>query len=132
MGRYTLGTIRKFRTAQFTVIVDAVEEDSPDISFDETGETRTNLENGTWIIFCARARVIHKTLGEIASDYLGNCIYESLDAFMDHKECGAENKRLAAAGEKSRCGSYFRDMIRTVCNEARAALVGAQSIKVRK
>jgi hypothetical protein len=114
------------------VIVDAIDEDSPDISFDETDETRTKLENGTWVIFCARARVIHDTLGEIASDYLGNCIYESLDAFMDHKECGARNKQLAAAGHEGRCGSYFRDMIRTVCREARAAIENAQTIKVRK
>lgn len=131
MSRYVLGEIRRFRTAQFTLIVDAIEEDSPDISFDETNETREKIESGEWQIFTVRARVIHDELGEIASDYLGNCIYESLSAFMDHKECGRENKRLAAAGERGCCGSYFRDMIREVCREARKAIRGAQSIRVR-
>jgi hypothetical protein len=131
MSRYSLGTIRKFRTAQFTVIVDAIGEDSPDISFDKTDETRTKLYTGEWIIFCARARVIHDTLGEIASDYLGDCIYESLGAFMDHKECGAQNRRWRNAGEAGRCGSYFHDMVKTVCHEARTVIKGAQAIKVR-
>jgi hypothetical protein len=129
--KHSIGTIREFRTAQFTVIVDAVEEDSPDISFDETTETSDKIESGEWMIFCARARVIHDELGEVASDYLGNCIYESLDAFMDHKECGAQNRARAVAGEQGRCGSYFRDMIRSVCTEARTAIRNAQTIRVR-
>lgn len=128
---YVLGTIRKFRTAQFTVIVDAIEEDSPDISFDETNETRDKINSGEWMIFCARARVIHDTLGELASDYLGNTIHGSIDEFMDHKECGAKNRQLAAAGHAGRCGSYFADMVKTVCRDARKAIKGAHAIKVR-
>ena len=129
--KHVIGTIREFRTAQFHVIVDAVEEDSPDILFDDTNEMRDKINNGEWMIFCARARVVHDTLGEIASDYLGNCIYESLAAFMDHRACGRENKRLVATGERGRCGSYFRDMVRAVCREARRAISDAHAIRVR-
>ncbi len=130
--RHSLGTIREFRTANFRVVVDAIEEDRPDISFDETDETREKIEAGEWLIFCARARVIHDELGEVSSDYLGNCIYESLEAFMDHKECGRYNKQLAAEGAAGRCGSYFRDMIREVCRDARKTLRAAKQIKVRE
>jgi hypothetical protein len=36
---------------------------------------------------------------EIASDYLGGCIYKSLEDFEDHRECGRENRaRLKREG----------------------------------
>lgn len=115
----SLGTIREFRTANFRVIVDAIEELDPDISYDETTETRDKLNSGEWLIFCARARVIHDELGELSADYLGNCIYESLAAFANHKECGAEQRKLRASGSNAVCGSYFSDMVANVCAEAR-------------
>jgi len=89
---HKIGTIREFKTQNFHVIVDAVEEDSPDLSFDETGETARNIDNGTYILFCARARCFFRGL-EVSSDYLGNCIYKSLDKFQDHKECAAQTRR---------------------------------------
>lgn len=115
----SLGTIREFRTANFRVIVDAIEEESPDLSWDDTGETAANIDLGHLIVFCARARVIHDELGELSADYLGNCVYESLPAFMDHKLCGVETRKLRAAGSQAICGSYFADMVATVCAEAR-------------
>jgi hypothetical protein len=117
--RQSVGTIRRFKTRNFVVIVDAIEEDQLDLSFDDTGEVRAGLESGKFIAFCARARV-YLNGAELASDYLGGCIYESLDAFMDHKDCGRQNREYASKGERGRCGSYFHDMIRTVCKEARA------------
>lgn len=130
MTMYSLGTIREFETAQFKVIIEAVEEPEPDISFDETTETRDNIDSGKWIIFCARARVIHKSSGlELASDCLGNCIYESLEAFMDHKACAAQNREREEAGDTCRSGSYFSEMVHNVCAEARKTL---NSIHVRK
>lgn len=94
----TLGTMREFKTKNFRVIADAVEEDSLDLSFDDTGEVRRKLENGTFIAFVARVRVFFRG-NKVGTDYLGGCIYESLEKFMDHKECGIENrKRLAREG----------------------------------
>ena len=124
---FTLGIIREFRTANFRVIVDAIEEDSPDLSWDDDGETREGIESGKYLLFCARARVVHDDLGEIASDYLGNCVYESLDAFQDHRACAAYERKLNAE-RKARgegeviVGSYFSDMVRQVCRDARAKL----------
>lgn len=94
---YTLGTIREFHSANFSVIVDALEDDDLDLSWDEDGSTREGLESGRYIAFCARCRVFYHG-AELASDYLGGCIYESIDAFADRKECGRQNRALAAKG----------------------------------
>lgn len=127
---YTLGTMRTFKTKNFTVIADAIEEDSPDFSFDDTGETFKKVESGEWLCFTARVRVLFHGR-EIVTDYLGNCIYESLEKFMDHKECGKQNRDYAAQGKEGRCGSYFSDMIHRAIAEARKGLKEAQAITVR-
>ena len=130
MSTQSLGTIREFRTKNFHVVVDAVEEYDLDLSWDEDGETRKGLESGKYIAFCARVRVFFNGL-EVGSDYLGNCIYESLEAFADHRAVGAENARLEAAGERGRCGSYFHDMISSACAEARKTVAALQTVRVR-
>ena len=123
MTTYTLGTIREFRTAKFRVIVDAIEDDAPDLSFDEDGSVRRGIDDGTFTLFTARARVIHDDLGEVASDYLGGCIYETLQTFQDHRRCRAATRALRARGDSTAvCGSYFADMVRTVCTDARKRL----------
>ncbi len=127
---HTLGTMRTFKTKNFTVEVTAEEEYDVDLSWDDDGSTREGLENGTLIAFCAKATVYYRGR-EIATDYLGNCIYKSLDDFMDHKECGKQNKEYAAKGEPGRCGSYFRDMITEVCGDARKEIETLQSVRVR-
>ena len=90
---YKIGTIREWKTQNFHVIVDAVEETDLDLSWDEDGSTRKGLENGSLIAFCARARVFLRGM-EIASDYLGGCIYKSLADFEDHRECAAYTRKL--------------------------------------
>lgn len=90
---YKLGTIREWKTANFHVIVDAVEETDLDLSWDDTGETREALENGSLIAFCARARVFVHGL-EVSSDYLGNCVYKTQDAFQDHRQCAAYTRQI--------------------------------------
>ena len=102
-------TIREFRTANIRVIVDAIEEYDVDLSWDETGEVLAKLESGEYISFCARARVIHDEHGEIASDYLGGCIYSDVSEFEDHRQCAAETRRLRSEGRNAICGSYFAD-----------------------
>jgi hypothetical protein len=124
-------TLREFKTASFRVIVDACDDDDLDLSFDDDGQTRAGLDSGKYIAFQVRVRVIHSALGEVGADYLCGCIYESLDAFMDHKECGRYNKELAAKGEQLRCGSYFRDMIGEAISDARRHLNIAKTVRVR-
>ena len=127
---YILGTIREFHTPNFTVRVTAEKDNDIDLSFDDDGSVREGLENGKFIAFCAKAAVYYKGT-ELATDYLGGCIYRSLDEFMDHRECGKQNKVYAAKGETGRCGSYFADMVKQVCDEARKELKRLQQVKVR-
>ncbi len=127
---YTLGTIRTFKTKNFTIIIDAIEEDSPDFSWDATGEVLEKVERGDYLCFTARVRVLLHGR-EIGVDYLGNCIYESFDKFMDHWECGKQNRTWAKQGKKGRCRSYFKDMIHAAITEARKELKEAQTVKVR-
>jgi hypothetical protein len=115
-----LHRIRQIETANFLVQVDALPDYFTDTSFDETGEVADKLESGEYVAFCVRARVIHKaTRATLGEDFLGGCIYESYDAFMDHKECGEQNREYERQGESGRCGSYFLDMIREAIREAR-------------
>lgn len=125
-----LAVIREFRTKNFTVVVDAVEEDNLDLSFDETGEVAQKIEDGDYVAFCARVRVFFGGR-EIASDYLGACIYEDYSAFEDHRKAGKENRKLQESGSKARCGSYMHDMIRAACQQARQTMRDFQVISVR-
>ncbi len=127
---HTIGTIREFKTANFRVTVDAIEDYGLDLSFDDTGKVREKLESGEYVAFTARARVFYKG-AELASDYLGGCIYSDLESFADHRECGKLNREYAAKGDKGRCGSYFSDMIGQVIKEARSQLKLMQSVRVR-
>ena len=117
----TIDTIREFKTKHFTVRVEALEEHDLDLSFDESGEVREKLETGEFIAFCAHAVVFYKGR-EVGEDYLGNCIYKSLDEFADHRVCGRQNRKWAKQGKEGRCGSYFSDMIREAIREARKTL----------
>lgn len=130
-----LGIIRKFKTPRFTVIVDAVEDDSSldDLHSepDAQDEIRDKLNSGEWVLFCARARVLFDG-NEVASDYLGGCVYASFEEFADHRAVGAYNRKLAAKGKAGRCGSYFADMIARVCEDARNTIMDYQSISIRQ
>jgi hypothetical protein len=128
---YSYGTIREFKTPNFRVVVDAVKDDCTDLSWDDTGEVLAKLESGEYLAFGVRARVFHKDLGEVSADYLGGCIYESIDAFQDHRECGAQTRKLRESGSNAICGSYFHDMITESIREARKAILKAQGIRVR-
>ena len=134
MKPYTLGVIREFHTKNFVVKVTAEEELDLDLSWDEDGSVAEGLMNGKYVAFCAKAAVYFKG-EEIASDYLGGCVYKDFEDFMDHRACGKQNKEYAAKGEAGRCGSYFHDMIRVVCQQARLEIEAKREaynhIKVR-
>ena len=129
--QHVIGTIREFNTARFRVIVDAIEDDDLDLSWDDDGSTRAGLESGKYIAFCARARCLLDGL-EVASEYLGGCIYERIEAFEDHRECGAATRRLREQGNPAVVGSYFADMVSEVIYHARAEVARLQSVRVRK
>ena len=122
--------IREFKTKNFTVRVTAEEENDLDLSFDDTGEIREGLESGKFVAFCAKAAVYFRG-NEIATDYLGNCIYESPESFMDHRECGKQNREYARQGKDGSCGSYFAGMIRTAIAEARKEIAKFKTVYMR-
>lgn len=113
----TLENIYTFNTRNFTVSVDAMEECSPDLSFDETGETAEMIERGDWLCFAVRASVSINGM-EIAEDFLGNCIYKNTRDFMDH-----------FGMRRNGHGSCFSDMIRNVCAESRKTLNNLPKVK---
>jgi hypothetical protein len=101
-------TMWEFRTARFTVAWEISPCDDLDLSWDDTGETRANLESGLWCAFDS-AVVVYMDGREIGADYLGQSIYENPSEF-----------RLEHLGGKF--GSYFSDMVRGAIAEARATL----------
>lgn len=115
-----LDNIYTFNTRNFEIRVDAMEEDFPDLSFDETEETAEMIERGDWLCFAVRASVSCNGV-ELAEDYLGNCIYENTRDFRDH--FGIRRKG---------CGSYFSGMIREVISEARKQINSLPKIKHTK
>jgi hypothetical protein len=127
----TICTIREFKTRNFRIIIDAVWDDDLDLSWDDTGEVAAKLETGDLMAFCVRARVFCASMGEVASDFLGGCIYSDPSEFQDHRRCAAETRKLRESGSKAVCGSYFADMVRTVCREAREHIKGTALPYVR-
>lgn len=107
----TLENIYTFKTRNFTIRVDAVEETNPDFSFDDTGEAQEMIERGDWLCFAVRASVSFRG-SDIGEDYLGNCIYQNIRDFRDH----------FGIRKHANCGSYFTDMIRESIREARKTL----------
>jgi len=121
MKACTLGTIREFKTKNFTVRVTAEEDWDTDLSWDEDGSVRKGLESGEFIAFQVSATVYYRGR-EVGADYLGGCIYKSIEEFMDHKECGKQNREYAAKGDPGRCGSYFSGMVHEAIKQARKEL----------
>jgi hypothetical protein len=86
----------------FTIRLSAAPEDHP-IDWDfETEQDRLDLlekiDNGTLVYFSARVEAIKCGL-VLATDYLGGCCYESVQAFVDE-------------------GGYYQDMVDAVILEA--------------
>ena len=112
--------MREFHTPNYIVRVTAEEEFDIDLSFDDTGRVRKQIENGDLIVFCAHVEVIHRPSGAVlGEDYLGGCIYKSFEDFMDHRKCGKQNRKWTKQGKEGCCGSYFSDMIGEAIAEAR-------------
>lgn len=121
----TIKTLRRFERCNFTVDVKAVEDFDLDLSFDETGEVRKQLESGELCSFGVIVTVYCKGQ-EVGEDSLWGCIYKRPEDFMDHHG-------LAAKSRKDGCnyGSYFVDMIRSAIAEARKNLSALNAVRVR-
>jgi hypothetical protein len=113
-------TIWTRSTRNFTVALSYEWDNDMDLSWDDTGEAREKIESGEWGHYVFAVTVTDRTTGaEIGADYLGGSIYADPAEFMDHRQCGRQNREYAARGEAGRCGSYFTDMIGEAISEAR-------------
>lgn len=110
-------TLWTFETANFRIEWNISPDDDVDTSFDETGETLEKLNSGEWFAFVSEMRCVHKQTGiELATDYLGGSIYANPKDFRDH------------IGAQGRWGSYFKDMVHSVCKDARKTLSQLQGV----
>lgn len=112
----------KFATKNFLITWDTEPDNDCDMSFDESGETLEKVQRGEWDCFLSIVTCYHKRTGaELAVEYLGGSIYADIDDF-----------RKEHIGAQGKYGSYFKDMVHTVCREARKALRQMQTIELRK
>jgi len=109
-------TIWQFKTKNFTVRMSCdYQEESEDLSFDETGETQEKVNSGEWAVYVFHAEVIERATGNtIGEDYLGGSIYANPEDFRDHVGLAIKSRE---AGRNY--GSYFTQMIREAICEAR-------------
>lgn len=103
--------LKTWKTARFTVALDWTYEDSPDLSWDESGETAAKIDSGEWINCTFRVRVLCDGT-EVGTDYLGNSIYANpIDFYREHIGIGSTG-----------FGCYFTDMMHSAIAEARNTL----------
>jgi len=107
----------KFSTPNFTVVWYVSPCDDLDLSWDDDGSIRDGLNSGKYVAFDSEVSVFFKGR-KIASEYLGQSIYENVKDFRDH--FGAANKGY---------GSYFSDMVRQAIREARTFLKAVPTMR---
>lgn len=104
-------TIWTFNTKSFTYKFNILPDYDVDLSFDDSGEVRDKINKGLLECFIANIQILFKDTNKLlAEDYLGGCIYENPLDFIDHR------------GNKGKYGSYFKDMIISVNEQARLEL----------
>jgi hypothetical protein len=109
-------TIWQFKTKNFIVRMSCdYQQESEDLSFDETGETAEKVASGEWGVYVFHAEVIERATGNtIGEDYLGGSIYGDPEDFRDHVGLAIKSRE-----DGRNYGSYFTDMIREAIGEAR-------------
>jgi hypothetical protein len=114
----------RFETANFTVIATILEDNDADLSFDETDETRDNINSGEWQCFGTIVTVYHKGI-ELGSDSLWGSIYANpADFFKEHVGLAAKSR-----ADGRNYGSYFPGMVREAIAEARKALASMPKLR---
>lgn len=114
----------KFKTARFSISLDWEWEESPDLSWDDTGEVRAKLNNGEWGNYTFRVQILLDGR-EVASDYLGNSIYaDPREFYTEHLGVRARSR---VSGQNFGC--YFTDMVDRAIDEARKLLANAPRLR---
>lgn len=110
-------TMWSFKTARFVVSWEVTPDPDCDLSFDDTGEVRENIESGLWECFGSRVRVTLDGV-TIGQDDLWGSIYEHPKDFRDHFGMNTKGH-----------GSYFSDMVREAVGHARVYLAGVPTLR---
>lgn len=112
-------TIWTFATPHFRVELACAPEESPDLSWNKTGEIAKKIDRGEYVNVCFRVRVLFEGV-TMGADYLGNSIYADVRDF-----------RKEHVGARGQYGSYFVDMVREAISETRKQMRTFQTIKLR-
>lgn len=120
----------EFTIGRFTIAADIHPAHDLDLSWDDDGETRANLESGLWEAFDTKVSV-RLNGAEIASDWLCGSIYaDPSEFFSGHRDADPLNRNCsimrARWGDNVTIGHYFPDMVRNAVNEARRWLASAK------
>jgi hypothetical protein len=126
-----LETIWEFKTKNFRIEAESVEDYDVDLSFDETGEVRRKLENGDFVSFGVVVTV-YANGSEMGESSLWGCIYEDFKSFVDHRGLRAQERKLQKERNQPnlRIGSYFSGMVREAITEARKSIEAIKSLPV--
>jgi hypothetical protein len=104
----------RFKTVNFLIVATIEPDHDVDISFDETNETRDNLESGKWQAFGTIVTISHNGI-ELGQHSLWGSIYaDPRDFFTSHRDSDPMNRNCSimrkARGDAVLC-HYFPDMI---------------------
>lgn len=103
--------IWRFETASFIVACSVTDEYDLDLSWDEDGRTKRELDAGRLEAFVAKVECFWSNGTQtilLADDHLGGCIYKSPEEFVGVHRGGVPG-----------CGDYFSDMVKEVLDGAR-------------
>lgn len=115
----------RFETANFIVRATIQPDSDLDLSWDETGETRANLESGLWDAFGTVVTVSTRDGIELGESSLWGSIYEKpADFFREHIGLAAKSR-----ADGCNYGSYFPGMVREAIGEARKALANMPKVR---
>lgn len=117
-----LETLWDFKTARFRVLVNAVEDDITDLSWDEDGSVKAGLDSGKLVKFGVVCTV-YLVGREVGSDSIWGCVYESYSAFVDHRGIKAHSPKS---------GSYFSDVVREAIADARRVVTSFKLVHLRE
>jgi hypothetical protein len=108
--------IRTISTKRFDVELSCEPDDYSSLSdFDD--ETRANIDDGTLTVWVFYVRV-YLDGRKLSSDSLGGSVYEDPDKFAREH-----------IGARGRWGSYYPDMVRAACQDARKLLNEAPRVR---
>lgn len=111
----------QFKTKNFAINWQILPDNDLDLSWDHTGEVKEKLARGEYEAFQSHVYVVFIPTGATVGEaWLSGSIYARPKEFRDHIGMNAKGH-----------GSYFSDMVREACAEARKNFKQMQSLKIR-